>query len=78
MIIIICPHCNIPVEIEQINCAIFRHAIYKNNHQQVPPHSSKFLCDQLVEHNLVYGCCKPFRLIQHNDGTYGAEVCEYI
>ena len=74
MIIVICPHCNVPVEIEQINCAIFRHAVYKQNNQQVPPHLPKAQCDQLVEQNLVYGCCKPFRVNHKNE----AEVCDYI
>ena len=40
-----CPHCNEYVIIEKINCAIFRHGIFKNNLQQIDPHALKELCD---------------------------------
>jgi hypothetical protein len=40
-----CPHCRCMVIIEQINCAIFRHGIYKSTGVQMNPHESKELCD---------------------------------
>ena len=46
--IVICPHCQIPVEILEINCAIFRHAIYKDTFKQIDPHLSKERCDYLI------------------------------
>lgn len=71
--IVSCPHCNEQIEILSINCGIFRHAIFKDNQKQIDPHASKELCDSVVKGNLVYGCAKPFRII---DGR--VEKCEYI
>jgi len=61
-IIIICPHCNNSVIIEEINCAIFRHGILKSNGQQMNPHTPKIECDNLINNNLIYGCGKPFKI----------------
>jgi hypothetical protein len=36
---ITCPHCGDSVLIEQINCRIFRHAVYKNTGEQMDPHA---------------------------------------
>jgi hypothetical protein len=43
IIIITCPHCQLLVEIEEINCAIFRHAVLKKTNKQINPHSSTVL-----------------------------------
>jgi hypothetical protein len=75
--IVICPRCQIPVEILEINCAIFRHAIYKDTFKQIDPHLSKERCDYLINNKLVYGCGKPFKLIKENE-TFKAIICEYI
>lgn len=70
-----CPHCQgtIIVQRSEINCAIFRHAVYRATLQPINPHAAKVECDQLVEQNQVWGCAKPFRLM--NDV---AVACEYI
>jgi hypothetical protein len=75
--IVICPHCQIPVEILEINCAIFRHAIYKDTFKQIDPHLSKERCNYLINNKLVYGCGKPFKLIKENE-TFKAIICDYI
>ena len=74
--IIECPHCKLDVVIykNELNCRIFRHAVYKHNGEQVNPHLNKNECDKLVETDQVYGCCKPFLLNEENK----AEVCDYI
>lgn len=81
-----CPHCDIFIEVEQsqINCSIFRHGYYyfKSGEnivltQQVQPHESKEICDKLVQENKIYGCGKPFQLVQMPDGYY-AKICGYI
>ena len=74
-----CPHCNSIVEIHQneINCAIFRHGIYKHNNTQMNPHAPKEECDIAVQNNLIFGCGKPFRMVKMND-TYKLEICDYI
>lgn len=70
-----CPHCqeNIIIYDNEINCGIFRHAVYKSNYQQVEPHLPKEQCDNLIKSDLVYGCAKPFR-IENNI----ISICDYI
>ena len=77
--IIQCPHCKDFVWIEQLNCRIFRHACYKSDKQvlsgePIPPHSTQKECEDLLEKGLVYGCAKPFKILE--DGT--AVICDYI
>ncbi len=76
MIQVSCPHCHGTVIIEEVNCAIFRHGTLKTG-EQVPPHSSKEECDNLVEKKEIYGCGRPFRIRQEGD-TWIAEDCGYI
>jgi hypothetical protein len=70
-----CPHCGIAVEVVELNCRIFRCGILKATFTQISPHLPKEECDTLVEHNLIYGCGKPFRI---PEGSRDAVVCEYI
>jgi len=77
MEVVICPHCKESIIIEEINCAIFRHAVLKINNQQINPHSSKDICDDLIEKKLIYGCGKPFQLIK-KDNKLEAIICDYI
>jgi len=76
-IIIICPNCQQFVEILQINCAIFRHGIFKISGQQMDPHTPKPQCDQYIQDELIYGCGKPFRVVVKDDQLF-AEICDYI
>lgn len=74
---IVCPNCGFYVEIDQINCGIFRHGVFKNNNQQLNPHASKIICDHVVANDLIYGCGKPFQIV--NDGAdFVAIKCDYI
>ena len=77
MEVVICPHCKESIIIEEINCAIFRHAVLKINNQQINPHSPKDICDVLIEKKLIYGCGKPFQLIK-KDNKLEAIICDYI
>lgn len=72
MIIIVCPHCSCNVEIEQVNCKIFRHGADKNMHQ-IPPHSNEQTCKKTT----VHGCGKPFRILQNESKEWVAEVCGF-
>ena len=74
-----CPHCNgqIIVSLNELNCKIFRHGIYKHNYEQINPHLNKQECDRLVENNLIFGCGKPFILLYKNNEFY-TEICGYI
>ena len=76
-----CPHCGgiVQVAINEVNCQIFRHAIFKHNGQQVPPHASEKMCIQLQEQNKIFGCCKPFRLEAGSSGKIEKVIiCDYI
>lgn len=72
-----CPHCEEYVMIEQINCAIFRHGVMKTNLAQINPHLAKLECDKLKEQDLIYGCGKPFKVINENN-EWKAIECDYI
>jgi hypothetical protein len=76
-IILQCPHCQEYVIILEINCAIFRHAIFKNNGQQIDPHTPKNICEEYIKNNKIYGCGKPFKIIK-KDNTIVPEICDYI
>lgn len=79
LIIVTCPHCESLVEIAQLNCCIFRHAILKSTMQQIDPHTCKEMCDEYVAKGLIYGCGKPFR-VAHDDREkcYVATKCDYV
>jgi hypothetical protein len=72
-----CPHCKEIIIIEQINCGIFRHGVFKNNLSQINPHLPKVDCDALKIQDLIYGCGKPFKLEQ-KDNKWIAIECDYI
>ena len=83
MILVTCPWCECLVEIEEINCAIFRHAIDNISYNQINPHESKEICDSLVENNKIHGCGKPFRVVSEQSETsendkFVAVKCDYI
>ena len=75
MLQVICPHCGgtVIIDPKELNCAIFRHGVFKNNHKQIPPHASKEECDRYVEKGEIYGCGKPFKV---EDGK--AIICDYV
>jgi hypothetical protein len=75
--VVICLHCNEFIIIEKLNCGIFRHGIFKENGEQIPPHSSKEKCEYYINNNLIYGCGKPFKIILENN-EYKVEICDYI
>ena len=78
-IVISCPHCQdiIYIDRRDFNCKIFRHGVYKKTRKQINPHSSKILCDILVENNEIYGCGKPFKIII-SGAEIIVEICDYI
>lgn len=76
-IFVICPHCECMIEILQINCGIFRHGVFKNSLQQINPHTPEITCKLYYDNGLIYGCGKPFRIV-NNNGNYEAHICDYI
>ena len=73
MLTVICPYCKEPVIIEKINCGIFRHGVNKKTGKQINPHLEKAKCDRLVSKCKIFGCGRPFRLVNNE-----AVVCDYI
>ena len=72
-----CPHCDLFMVIEQLNCRIFRHGILRSNGKQINPHSSKEMCDYYIANERIYGCGQPFRLENINSNLV-AVICDYI
>jgi hypothetical protein len=75
--ILICPHCKDYVLIAKINCAVFRHGTLKKNGKQIKPHTPREMCEYYINNKLIYGCGKPFRII-NNNGIMETEACDYI
>lgn len=73
-----CPHCEqlVSVAVSELNCHIFRHGTYKSTLEPIHPHLSKEECEKLVSEELVYGCCKPFRIVSGDPPR--VEICDYI
>jgi hypothetical protein len=76
-IILPCPNCNLLVYIQDINCAIFRHGIYKESGEQIDPHMCKDKCDELAKKEEIWGCGKPFKIV-YEDSMPTLVVCDYI
>ena len=75
--IVICPHCKDPIIIQKINCGIFRHGVFKQTGKQMKPHLDQSACEQLFNNHIIYGCGKPFKIVQKNDILTAIE-CGYI
>ena len=79
-ICVVCPHCGlfVIVYVKDYNCKIFRHGAYKDDPtKQIPAHLPKVECDRLKAEDKIYGCGKPFELVNINGIEY-ARVCDYI
>ncbi len=68
-----CPWCQGMIEIIELNCKIFRHGYYKKENIQINPHLKKDECEDLIKQDLIYGCGKPFCILNGN-----IEKCDYI
>ena len=76
-----CPHCDdkIIVAKNELNCRIFRHGILRSNGQQINPHSPKELCDFYVANERIYGCGKPFKVVEDElTKEFKTVICDYI
>ena len=82
--VIVCPHCSDPIIIEKLNCGIFRHGVMKKTGKQMDPHSEKDVCDALKGQDLIYGCGKPFQIVDKNacdskkESNFIVSICDYI
>ena len=62
----------------ELNCCIFRHAVFKDTMQPIHPHAPREVCEKLVADGAVIGCAAPFRVVTQADGAFVAVPCEYI
>lgn len=77
--IVKCPHCGDLVIVQELNCKIFRHGIYRKTGEQMDPHSRKEICDRFFAEEKIWGCGKPFRvLFKETEGVFVAEMCDYL
>lgn len=74
-----CPHCDtmVQVPINELNCRIFRHAVFKSDNQPINPHLDKANCDHLFSTGQIYGCAKPIQVVSLNNKLF-AVACDYI
>jgi hypothetical protein len=72
--IIQCPHCAQHIEIIELNCRIFRCGVLKQNNMQIDAHLNEIECNRLKKNDLIYGCGKPFKILEDNTVV----ICEYI
>jgi hypothetical protein len=63
--IVYCPHCEDAIQIQEINCGIFRHGVYKETMEQIDQHSSEEIVDNLIKDDKIYGCGQPFRIVDN-------------
>jgi hypothetical protein len=70
--IVECPHCQDTIIIESINCGIFRHGVLKADGKQIDPHLPQDACENYFRNNLIFGCGKPFQIIENK-----VHVCGY-
>lgn len=68
-----CPNCYQMIQIEAINCGIFRCGVMKDTMLQIDPHLSQEECEALVLEDKIYGCGRPFR---YEEGCL--IFCQYI
>jgi hypothetical protein len=75
-----CPNCNdtFIVNTKDLNCGVFRHAVYKSTMLPINPHESKENCEKLFATNQIYGCGKPFKIVLSPADVYETLKCDYI
>jgi hypothetical protein len=61
--VVICPHCGLVSEIEELNCGIFRCGYYCDTLLQIPPHLSQQEGELLVKEHKIYGCAKAWKFV---------------
>ena len=80
LLIFQCPNCFDFIQVlrNELNCKIFRHACNKQTFQCVNSHLSLNDCENLKKSDTVYGCIKPFMIVQLSHDKYKVQCCGYI
>lgn len=78
-IIVECPHCQAPFEVDEGNCLVFRHAVDKKSMRPIAPHTPKEECERFLREGKIFGCGKPIKLVFDKAAKkWIGEICEYI
>lgn len=77
---VVCPHCEAGIEVPalSLNCSIFRHGAFTDTLEPIDSHTPQYICEWFVANNLIYGCGKPFAIVQDASGVVSAVKCDYI
>ncbi len=72
-----CPWCGLFVFVfkREFNCTIFRHGILRETSEQLNPHASRQVCEELVRAGKLIGCGGPFQVVPKDD-DYELVVCK--
>lgn len=64
MYVVDCPSCggSILIARNELNCRIFRHAVFKDG-GQVNPHCKRAEMEGYIAADRIYGCGAPFRMV---------------
>jgi hypothetical protein len=71
-----CPKCQGGIEIESVNCGIFRH-IEELSTKAQDPHASQEKCEKGVANGAVLGCGAAFKVVPKADGELELVLCGY-
>ena len=74
--IVECPHCNMGIVVDALNCGVFRCGVWKDTGLQINPHMSEDECRDAIGN--VWGCSKPFRIYTDASGVSRTTTCGYI
>lgn len=73
----VCPHCRLWTEVFQkdLNCKIFRHAVYKKDFKPINPHASEAEVSTIKDK--IIGCGGPHQLFQSQDGEWKVKISSW-
>jgi hypothetical protein len=77
-VVVTCPHCQVPFEVEEGNCLVFRHAVDKKTLMPIHPHTPKAECEKLLRAEKIFGCGGALKLkFDRATRQWIGEICEY-
>jgi hypothetical protein len=73
----ICPHCNLWIEVKDLNCCIFRHGAYIGTYEPINPHASQQEVQSLKDAGKIVGCGGPHKLEMSPSGEWTVRICSW-
>jgi len=75
MFLINCPHCQISIEVLELNCCIFRCGVYRENGEQINQHMPEIEAKLLFLRDQIWGCGRQFRISKLSNGSWLISQC---